>query len=121
MLIVISNIPFLNFPYEVSISIPSKKKIRENAVKIKKELRKEPRKLFEGPIFYATEDQLYEGEVKNYSISGVFVKTNDNFFVGQWLNLALPFSTEKNSKCLGAVVWKNTEGIGVELKIEKKL
>lgn len=90
-------------------------------MKIKKELRKEPRKLFEGPIFYATEDQLYEGEVKNYSVSGIFVKTSGNFFVGQWLNLALPFPKEESSKRLGAIVWKNTEGIGVELKLEDEL
>jgi Tfp pilus assembly protein PilZ len=90
-------------------------------VKEKKELRKEPRKHFEGSIFYATEDQLYEGEVKNYSVSGVFVKTSGKFFIGQWLNLALPYLKEKNSKCLGAIVWKNIEGIGVELKLEDKL
>ena len=84
----------------------------------KKELRKEPRKYFNGSIFYATEEQLYEGEVKNYSTSGIFVKTRGKFFVGQTLNLALPFSKAKNSKRLGAVVWKNMEGIGVELDTE---
>jgi len=103
------------------MSVPSQEKKGEKAVKIKKELRKEPRKHFEGPIFYATDDQLYEGEVKNYSVSGIFVKTRGNFFVGQWLNLALPFSKENNSKRLGSVVWKNIEGIGVELKLEDKL
>jgi len=81
----------------------------------KKELRKEPRKYFNGPIFYATEDQLYEGEVKNYSVSGIFVETRDKFFVGQTLNLALPYSKEEDSKRLGSVIWQSTEGIGVEL------
>ncbi|HUT44197.1 MAG TPA: PilZ domain-containing protein [Desulfobacterales bacterium] len=83
--------------------------------KIKKELRKEPRKHFMGSIFYATEDQLHEGEVKNYSGSGIFVITSSKFFVGQTLNLALPYSKEENSKRLGQVIWQDTEGIGVAL------
>ncbi len=101
------------------MSIPPQKKIWEKAVKTKKELRKEPRKHFIGSIFYATEQQLYEGEVKNYSTSGIFVKTRDEFFVGQTLNLALPYLKEKDSKRLGAVIWQNTEGIGVELNVER--
>ncbi len=98
------------------MSTPPKKKIKEKAAKTKKELRKEPRKHFKSSIFYATEQQLYEGEVKNYSASGVFVKTRGKFFVGQELNLALPYSKAKNSKRLGEVVWKNREGVGVKLK-----
>ena len=98
------------------MSIPPQKKIWEKAMKTKKELRKEPRKHFKGPIFYATEQQLYEGEVKNYSTSGIFVKTRDEFIVGQTLNLALPYSKVKKSKRIGWVVWKNREGIGVELQ-----
>ena len=101
------------------MSMPPKKKIKEKAAKTKKELRKEPRKHFIGSIFYATEQQLYEGEVKNYSASGIFVKTRGKFFVGQELNLALPYSKARNSKRLGEVVWKNKEGIGVELKSKK--
>ena len=101
------------------MSVPSQEKKGEKAVKIKKELRKEPRKHFTGSIFYASEQQLYEGEVKNYSTSGVFVKTRGKFFVGQTLNLALPYSKEKDSKRLGAVIWQNAEGIGVELNNER--
>ena len=98
------------------MSTPPPKKIKEKAAKTKKELRKEPRKHFIRSIFYATEQQLYEGEVKNYSASGVFVKTRGKFFVGQVLNLALPYSKVKNSKRLGEVVWQNREGVGVKLK-----
>ena len=97
------------------MSIPSKKKTREKAMETKKELRKEPRKHFKGSIFYASEQQVYEGEVKNYSRSGIFVETRDKFFVGQTLNLALPYSKEEDSKRLGSVIWQSTEGIGVEL------
>ena len=96
--------------------IPAKKKIKEKPAKTKKELRKDPRKHFKGSIFYATEHQLYEGEVKNYSASGIFVKTRGKFFVGQTLNLALPYSKAKNTKRLGEVIWQDREGVGVELK-----
>ena len=85
----------------------------------RKELRREQRKPFNGSIFYTSEQQFYEGEVKNYSVSGIFVETRDKFFVGQTLNLALPYLKEKDSKRLGAVIWKNTEGIGVELNVER--
>ena len=98
------------------MSIFSKKKIKKKAPKIKKELRKDPRKIFKGHIFYATEHQLYEGEVKNYSATGIFVKTSDGFFVGQEVTLALPYSKGKNTKRLGEVVRQNREGIGVKLK-----
>ncbi len=96
---------------------PKKNNTNQKTAKIKKELRKEPRKFFNGTIFYATEQQLYEGEVKNYSSSGIFVKTRGRFFIGQTLNLALPYSKAKDSKRLGAVIWQNTEGIGVELNV----
>ncbi len=95
---------------------PKKNNANKKTAKIKKELRKEPRKFFSGTILYATEEQLYEGEVKNYSSSGIFVKTGGRFFVGQELNLALPYSREKDSKRAGKVIWQNTEGIGVKLK-----
>ncbi len=94
-----------------------KTKIKEKVVKRKKELRKEQRIHFEGSIFYSTELQLYEGEVKNYSTSGLFVKTKDKYSVGETLNLALPYSKAKDSKHLGAVIWQNTEGIGIELNV----
>ena len=86
-------------------------------MKKKKELRKEQRIPFEGSIFYANERQLYEGVVKNYSTSGLFVKTKDNYSVGETLNFALPYLKAKNSKRLGAVIWQNTEGIGIELDV----
>ena len=94
-----------------------KTKIKEKVVKRKKELRKAQRIPFEGSIFYSTELQLYEGEVKNYSTSGLFVKTRDKYSVGQTLNLALPYSKAKDSKRLGAVIWQSTEGIGIELNV----
>ena len=81
-----------------------------------KELRKAQRIHFEGSIFYSTELQLYEGEVKNYSTSGLFVKTKDKYSVGEMLNLALPYSKAKKSKHIGEVIWQNKEGVGVELK-----
>ena len=83
----------------------------------KKELRKEKRRPFESYIYYSTEHQLYEGEIKNYSTSGLFVKTSDKHSVGQTLNFMLPYVIAKNSKQSGAVIWQNTEGIGLELNV----
>ena len=97
-----------------------KTKIMDKVVNRKKELRKEKRIPFESYIFYFTEHQLYEGEIKNYSTSGLFVKTKDKYSVGETLNLALPYSKAKDSKRLGAVIWQNTEGIGVESNVVDK-
>ena len=90
----------------------------EKVVNRKKELRKEKRIPFERYIYYFTEHQLYEGEIKNYSTSGLFVKTSDKHSVGQTFNFILPNSIEKDSKKrLGEVIWQNTEGIGLELNV----
>ena len=94
-----------------------KTKIMEKVVNRKKELRKEKRIPFESYIFFSTEHQLYDGEIKNYSTSGLFVKTSDKHSVGQTLNFMLPYLIAKNSKRLGAVIWQNTEGIGIELNV----
>ncbi len=99
---------------------PKNNNTNKKTAKTEKELRREPRKYFNGTIFYSTKEQLYEGEVKNYSSAGIFVKTSGKFFVGQWLNLALPYLEEKSTKRLGEVVWQNTEGIGIELKTENE-
>ncbi|MBT8351659.1 MAG: PilZ domain-containing protein [Deltaproteobacteria bacterium] len=85
-----------------------------------KELRKEQRIPFESYIYYSTEHQLYEGEIKNYSTTGLFVKTSDKHSVGQTLNFILPYAIEKDAKRLGEVIWQNTEGIGVELSVVEK-
>ena len=66
----------------------------------KKELRKEKRIPFESFIFYSTEHQLYEGEIKNYSTSGLFVKTSEKHSVGQTLNFMLPYCNSKKCKAI---------------------
>jgi len=87
---------------------------QKKEVNAKKELRKHPRRTYKGSILYSTESKLYEGEVRNYSPDGIFVKTRDNFFVGQTLTLALPYSKAKSTKRAGMVIWQNPEGFGVE-------
>ena len=89
----------------------------EKVVNRKKDLRKEERIPFDSYIFYSTEHQLYEGEIKNYSTSGLFVKTSEKHSVGQTLNFMLPYAIAKNAMQLGAVIWQNTEGIGLELNV----
>ena len=89
----------------------------DKVVNRKKELRREKRIPFESYFFYFTEHQLYEGEIKNYSSSGLFVKTSDKHSVGQTLNFILPYAIAKGAKRLGEVIWQNTEGIGVELSV----
>lgn len=88
--------------------IASSEKIFENG-------RKEPRMPYCGHIFFAYKQQLYEGRLKNYSQSGLFIEATSNFIENELITVALPFSKYGNDKKKGRIVWKNTAGCGVKL------
>ena len=77
--------------------------------------RKETRMPYCGHIFFAYKQQLYEGRLKNYSQSGLFIEANTIFSEGESITVALPFSKNKNDKKGGRIVWKNIIGCGVKL------
>jgi len=86
-----------------------------SAVKMEKdERRKAPRYMFSRYIFYATENSFHEGELKDYSHSGLFIKTSYPLPVGEVVTVALPYSDDLNDKRKAQVVWRNDEGFGVE-------
>ena len=76
--------------------------------------RKDPRHPFSRYVFYATEDHLYEGDLVNYSLGGLFIQSGDIPPVGEVVTVALPYSEYRNDKRRGQVVWRNREGFGVE-------
>ena len=81
------------------------------------ESRRYPRKACSLYIKYAVQRKIYPGEIKNISLGGVFLKTNENdgLDVGQQLRLAIP-NRKKGSviKRQARVTWSNSSGYGVE-------
>jgi hypothetical protein len=70
---------------------------------------------YSGHIFFATKDRLFEGKLVNFSRYGLFIKTAEPLEVEEVLTIALPFSDARQSKYKGQIVWRNDEGVGVEL------
>jgi hypothetical protein len=80
------------------------------------ERRKEARNLYSGPIFFATRKELYEGKLKNYSPSGLFIKTKNFFLENENITVALPYSAEKDDKRRAVIIWCDGNGMGIRLQ-----
>jgi Tfp pilus assembly protein PilZ len=78
------------------------------------------RKPYSGHIFGSSKSGLFEGELKNYSENGLFIKTNEDLTVGEMITVALPFVEDEQIKLHGQIRWRNSEGYGVEL-IKKRI
>ena len=77
------------------------------------------RKPYSGPVFFSTSRGLFEGVLKNYSKHGLFIKTSENFAIGTFITVALPHMENKLTKLKGQMMWRNSEGYGVELIIKR--
>ena len=69
--------------------------------------------------------KIYPGEVKNISLSGLFLKTDekDGLEVGAPVQLAIPNRKKGNViRRYARVIWSNRNGFGVEFqRIAKKI
>ena len=83
------------------------------------ESRRHPRKPCSLYVKYAVRRKIYPGEIKNISLSGAFIKTNENdgLDVGQPLQLAIPNRKKGNViKRIARVIWSSHKGLGVEFQ-----
>jgi len=80
----------------------------------RQERRRSPRHRFERYIFCATRLLFFQGEMRDYNLTGLFVRTNKPLPVGTVVTLALPYVEDKNNKCKGQVIRKTPEGVGIE-------
>ena len=78
------------------------------------ERRKEPRKHYGGHIFFTGNGRFYEAELKDFSQKGLFIKTFDQFSVGDIITVALPYSKHKHDKRRARIVRCDHEGFGVK-------
>jgi hypothetical protein len=77
--------------------------------------RKEPRRSYSGHITFAYKNHLYEGNLKNYGSSGLFIKTKKFLFEGEVITVVLPHLNYKNNIRKARIIRTNTEGCGVQL------
>ena len=79
------------------------------------ERRIEKRHACSEPIFFATQKRLYEGQLKDYSRNGLFIRTKEALAIGEMITVVDPHPEGENLKRKGQILWRNTEGFGVEL------
>ena len=72
------------------------------------------RKPYKGTIFFAQKNGFYEGRLKNYSQSGLFIETNAPLSIGDIIIIALPYVNDKQKKYRGQILWRNHKGFGIE-------
>ena len=83
--------------------------------KLNHDKRRKPRKFFSDPIFYDYQNRICKAMIKNYSVSGLFIKAKDSFIKGARIDVAIPQSDDRVTKYIGKIVWCCNEGCGVEL------
>ena len=66
-------------------------------------------------IFFATRSRLYEGELKDYSRNGLFIRTDEFLPLGAIITVTDPNPEGAHEKRKGQILWRNIEGFGVEL------
>ena len=100
---------------EVDTQTPQVKVLQET--KISEDLRKYPRKHFSNSIFFTSENGYFEGLIGNISKNGVFIKTPDDFTVGQAVRLVIPGTKIDNGTMLrGEIRHQSRNGIGIQFK-----
>ena len=70
---------------------------------------------YSGYILFSTKSGFFEGELMNYSTHGLFIKTHEDLTLGEFITVALPYVEDKQLKFQGQILWRNSEGYGIEL------
>jgi Tfp pilus assembly protein PilZ len=105
----------VRFAPEVDTQIPQVKVLQET--KISEDLRKYPRKHFSTSVFFTSGNGYFEGLLDNISKNGVFIKTKDDFTVGQVIRIVIPGTKIDNGTMLkGEIRHRNKNGIGIQFK-----
>ena len=106
---------FFQFGYGAKLGfLANKQDLKSNHIKRTKNLRKHPRKPYKQSTMFSTQNEIFEGSIKDISSSGVFIMSKKTFEVGQILTLAIPVKNGKIAKIEGQIVWTNDEGFGIK-------
>jgi hypothetical protein len=74
------------------------------------------RKDYSTDITFATENQMFQGGLKNISVGGAFIMTGDvnQVYEGELVSVSIPYTDGyKHLKRKGRVLWKNDIGFAV--------
>ena len=81
------------------------------------EKREHPREACSEATFYSTKKGIYEGEIKDIGVKGVFIASDQTPAVGEIVTVAVPAAGDREGgKLKGEIVWKRTDGFGVHFK-----
>jgi hypothetical protein len=76
--------------------------------------RREPRHPYSGLVLFVYKKNLNEGTLKNWSRSGLCMKTKRIFRKGEVITVSLPTSKYKNNNRKAKIIWKKADGCGVQ-------
>ena len=113
---------FFNYGYGIKFCSEDNKKEQKSANQNEKiasqnekpDSRKQPRRPYSKSVIYAVNSQILEGTTQNISPSGIFIKANKKFKVGETVILSLPSKTKERLKIKGEIAWSSDEGFGVK-------
>ena len=91
-----------------------KQKSRDRRLKIVDDQRKHTRKRYIQDLLFSAQNKILKGLAKNISPSGVFIKTNHRWKIGQIVTLVVPLKGDKTAKIKGEVIWFGPNGFGVK-------
>jgi len=105
----------IRYTPDVNTQIPQIQILQET--KISEDLRKYPRRHFSNSVFFTSPNGYFEGLINNISKNGVFIKTQDDFTVGQLVKIVIPGTKIDNGTMLkGEIRHRNKSGIGIQFK-----
>jgi hypothetical protein len=76
--------------------------------------RREPRHPYCARVLFVYKRHLNEGKLKNWSRSGLCMKTQRFFRTGELITVSLPSAKYKNNSRKAKIVWKKADGCGVQ-------
>ena len=85
-----------------------------------KDFRRNPRKSFSKPIFFASQDDYYEGVIKNLSQGGAFIEGRAKLKNGTKLKLVIP-DTERHIILRSKIIHVKQTGFGVKFENTYKI
>jgi hypothetical protein len=118
---------FYQFGYGVKLSAGATTKTDAQAPSTElhsapQDQRRHPRKACQQSARLSSDETIFNGEIQNVSLSGVFISSELELTVDQILNLSVPGKDGRELKMRGKVVWCSREGCGIKIqRIEKIL
>jgi len=98
----------------IDLSKLEKQRIPQIAAKDEKDPRTHPRRPYNRSLVLIAKNRNYKGWITNISRSGAFIKTQNQFSVGQIIVILVPgHKKQKDVKLKGHVVRLNRMGVGV--------